>query len=254
MRVISGLVITADDFGYSSAVNDGIRAAVTEGLVTQTSVMANMPSFENACAFAREDGFDDRVGLHGVLTEGVPLTDAIRRLPRFCDGEGRFVRWHDRTPLPWPSSAEMRAVAAELTAQVDRCRSQGLEPSHLDSHHHVHFSSPRLLRAFMAVARAAGIPRLRMARVPFRHDSRLARIGLAQLVRRSLNRAISESGLAATEGFGTVSDFRRIACAGRTIASFEVMTHPLMAEDDRLLDAVPPSPLLRDLLDGLVLA
>ena len=42
------LIINADDFGLSEAVNYGIISAHKTGVVTSTSTMANMPGFEHA--------------------------------------------------------------------------------------------------------------------------------------------------------------------------------------------------------------
>ena len=37
------LIITADDYGMSRAVNDAIDAGVDAGLITSTNAMTNMP-------------------------------------------------------------------------------------------------------------------------------------------------------------------------------------------------------------------
>lgn len=42
------MIVNADDFGFSEAVNHGILKAMQEGIVTSTSIMANMPGFAHA--------------------------------------------------------------------------------------------------------------------------------------------------------------------------------------------------------------
>ena len=42
------LIITADDYGMSKAVNDAIDAGIAAGLITTTNVMTNMPYYEEA--------------------------------------------------------------------------------------------------------------------------------------------------------------------------------------------------------------
>ncbi len=69
------LIVNADDFGISEAVNRGIVDAHDRGIVTSTSIMATGPAFEHAVALARERP-DLAVGVHLVLTEQRPLIGA----------------------------------------------------------------------------------------------------------------------------------------------------------------------------------
>ena len=48
------VIINADDFGYSSAVNLGIIKAYKEGILTSTTLMANMPGCDEAITLAKE--------------------------------------------------------------------------------------------------------------------------------------------------------------------------------------------------------
>ena len=44
------VIINADDFGYSSAVNLGIIKSHKDGILTSTTLMANMPGcYGNEC-------------------------------------------------------------------------------------------------------------------------------------------------------------------------------------------------------------
>ena len=85
------MIVNADDFGLSPRVNEAIVRAFDEGLISSTTVMANMPAFAEASAIARDRGLLDHVGAHLVLTEGEPLTDTMRHCRRFCDADGRFT-------------------------------------------------------------------------------------------------------------------------------------------------------------------
>ena len=40
---MKSVIINADDFGYSPAVNAGIIKAYEDGILTSTTLMANMP-------------------------------------------------------------------------------------------------------------------------------------------------------------------------------------------------------------------
>src|ERR1700734_1066609 len=94
---LSLVIINADDFGMSSAVNSAILSGVEQGLVTSTSIMANMPGFEEAVRLEREhDLLRGRVGVHLNLTEGRPLTAPILACSIFCGADGSFFFKRDR--------------------------------------------------------------------------------------------------------------------------------------------------------------
>lgn len=84
------LVINADDLGFNEGRTRAILEFMKRALVSNTTLMVNMPFAADAVRLAAEQGVADRVGLHFNLTEGMPLTDPIRRIPRFCDEDGRF--------------------------------------------------------------------------------------------------------------------------------------------------------------------
>ena len=48
MGVATTLIVNADDFGMSAAVNKAILKAFQEKLISSTSIMANMPGFDEA--------------------------------------------------------------------------------------------------------------------------------------------------------------------------------------------------------------
>ena len=60
------LVVQSDDFGMCHAVNTGTVAAFLDGIVTQTTMMAPCPWFDEAAALAHEH--DIPVGVHLTLT------------------------------------------------------------------------------------------------------------------------------------------------------------------------------------------
>ena len=144
------LIVTADDFGYTSGVNAGIARAHREGIVTATSVMANMPAAGEAPGY-RNAQPALRFGVHLTLTAGRPLTPP-EQVPSLVDGQGRFLR---RDALL--RSARPEEVALECRAQVAAVEALGIEPSHLDSHHHVHGFEP-IVGVVKEIARERRLP------------------------------------------------------------------------------------------------
>jgi predicted glycoside hydrolase/deacetylase ChbG (UPF0249 family) len=156
MNVGVQLIVNADDFGISEAVNRGIVDAHDHGIVTSTSLMATGSAFEHAVELARSRP-RLAVGVHLALTEQRPLTAALG----FVTAEGRLPQHtaqllrqilRKRVPLP--------DVHRELDAQIRRVRAAGIAISHLDGHQHVHVL-PGVARVVAALAEAHGISAVR---------------------------------------------------------------------------------------------
>ncbi len=144
------LIITADDFGLGRGVTEGIVQAIECGLVGQASVMACHPG---AAAHVRPwaDKLAGRLGVHLQLTGGRPCLDPSE-VPSLVDAEGLFPRSWREIERPDPDQ-----VRREWRAQIERVRSWGIEPSHLDSHHHVH-QRPDVFLVYSELAREMGAP------------------------------------------------------------------------------------------------
>src|SRR5262245_11148495 len=156
------MIVNADDFGASPGLNAAILEAFRRGLCSSTTLIANRPATEQAACLARENGLAQHVGLHLTLDLGEPVTDPIRRCPRFCDADGHLA--FRRTPATlWLATSEQWALAAEIRGQIARCRALGLPLTHADSHHHVH-TKWAVGSVLIRVAREEGIRYLRLAR------------------------------------------------------------------------------------------
>lgn len=233
-----GLIVTADDFGRDPATNDSIRRCFAERLVSHTSIMVNMPGFDDACAIARVDGFAHRIGLHFNLTAGEPLTDAMKSVRAFCV-DGRFVM-PDRYGRYLPLSPDaQRAVADEARAQIGVARAKGLALSHLDSHNDIHIE-PSVARIVVAVALEAGIGRIRPSR-----NCGVNRGFIRRVQYEAYNLWLSQAGCRGVRYFGTIDDVIWLASRGRlpATASVEIMTHPWPGPGDTVVDAPSQVPL-----------
>jgi len=144
------LIVNADDFGQSDAINRGVIAAHESGIVTSASLMTRWPSSAEAAAYGR-DHPRLSVGLHLDLGEWA---------------------YRDETWVPLYQVArtnDPEAVQRELAGQLERFRELvGAEPSHLDSHQHVHREEP-LHSLMVGAARQLGVP-LRDAAPDLRYD------------------------------------------------------------------------------------
>jgi predicted glycoside hydrolase/deacetylase ChbG (UPF0249 family) len=142
--------ITADDWGLSPAINQGILALAKNGTIRRVSLMSN-------CQYLT-DGLDElkrvpgiQLGLHFNLTYGKPLTPRYQPLP-----PGKFLlRWITKKKQVLPS------LRTELKAQLDKLTSLGIQPAYFDGHHHIH-TVPGLLDRIADLVKAAGIKTVRL--------------------------------------------------------------------------------------------
>lgn len=126
------LIFNADDYGLSPGVCTGIRDA-TRGVVRSTTVMANLVSAEDMDALGN---LDISVGLHLNLTCGKALSNDYPR--EFLNSDGCFEKIQACDPVAWSRPEYRLAAWKEWQAQLAQLLEMGVEPDHLDSHHHVH--------------------------------------------------------------------------------------------------------------------
>jgi predicted glycoside hydrolase/deacetylase ChbG (UPF0249 family) len=155
--------ITADDLGWSEAVNEGIALAAGEGVLSAVSVLVTGPAFGHGIDVLRAASRDaprPSIGLHLDLTDFRAVAEP-RSIASLVDDDGRFRRRSRRLMLALLLGAARREhVARELGAQLARLRAAGVSPGHLDGHRHAHLF-PGLAGV---VARFAGEHRLAFVR------------------------------------------------------------------------------------------
>lgn len=131
------LIINADDFGLCEGVNRGIEQAHRQGVLTSATIMANMPAADEAVKTAKKLA-DLGVGVHLNLTEGVALSKdtAVKVL---VNSAGEFA--YSPAVISILSTAVhtvRKAIRTELSAQIQWVIDNGVRPTHLDSHKHIH--------------------------------------------------------------------------------------------------------------------
>lgn len=125
------LIINADDFGYSRGVNYGIIDSYRLGVLTSTSIMAGMPGFDHAVTLAKENP-ELGVGVHLTLTFGSTCTNGLEVIAK--NNHFNYVDPRETNKL----IIDPAEIEQELTAQLEKVYAAGIQPTHLDSHHHVH--------------------------------------------------------------------------------------------------------------------
>jgi predicted glycoside hydrolase/deacetylase ChbG (UPF0249 family) len=234
------LVINADDFGLSHAVNLAVVRAFEQGLCSSCSIMPNMPGFDEACDLSHTHGLVNRIGLHLTLTQGTPVTEPIKNVDVFCDSTGSF-RFSRRQRVVRSSAVLRKALWEEIEGQIAKCRERGIPLTHLDSHNHAH-EEWAIASLAVDAARDAGIARVRLCRT-FGPGASPAK----RLYRRVINARIRRAGLAGTDYFGLPDDYllfwRRNGVVQTANTSWEVMVHPAFDDRGRLIDSWLKRPL-----------
>ncbi len=226
---VQQMSVNADDFGRSDTVNRAIVECMASGLATNTTAMANMPGFDEACELAQQHKFAHRVGVHLNLSEGVPLTNGIKRNRRFCDADGRFS--YQRKGVLF-SSVDRECVAREAKAQIARCRQHGLAATHADSHRHVH-TNLALFRLLEPALKGFNVRRVRTSANLHRVDP------LRGAYKLGFTKYLSWKGFAVTDHFGDLSAFLALSPAeAHTPGTYEIMIHPGYSETGELIDAI----------------
>jgi chitin disaccharide deacetylase len=126
------LMINADDFGMCHAMNAATIGLLEDNLITSATLMPPCSWFAEAVEYAASHP-EKCVGLHLTLTS-----------------EWELMRWGPVAQVPLPSlvvkgyfprssleveqNAKANEVEIELRAQLERVKTYGLNPSHIDNH------------------------------------------------------------------------------------------------------------------------
>ena len=160
------LIVTADDFGLSEKVNDGILEAFHKGVVRNTTVMVNYPDFEASVEFLKEAPELD-VGIHLNLTSGPPVLSPDR-VSSLVDRQGKFLGLGPFLARVALGRIQWSEVRMEWQAQIERGINRGCRFSSITSHQHIHMLPP-LAKACASLAQENGIPAVRLSRYPSSH-------------------------------------------------------------------------------------
>jgi len=129
---VRGLIVNADDFGLAAGVNEGIIEAHARGILTSTSLMVDRPAAADAARLAHK---------YPTLSVGLHYEE---------DG---------------PEIDEPGHAACTFAVQLARFRElTGTEPTHVDSHHHVHMAR---MSTFTPLVAPLGVPLRGDGRVPY---------------------------------------------------------------------------------------
>lgn len=127
------IAVCADDVGLVDGVAETVVALAAGGRVSAASCVTNAPGWPAAAAVLARANAPFQLGLHFNLSEGAPLSAALRARWPTLPGLGRLLVQAHLGRLP------LTAIGAELAAQVEAFTAAlGAMPAFVDGHQHAH--------------------------------------------------------------------------------------------------------------------
>jgi predicted glycoside hydrolase/deacetylase ChbG (UPF0249 family) len=160
------LIVHADDLGMAHSVNAATIKAFETGLVNSGSIMVPCPWLSEIATYARANPQAD-LGLHLTLTSEWTSfrwgpVSSRDRVSSLLDKDGYF----HLTESDAAAKADPKQVEMEITAQIEKARALGIQPTHLDSHMGTLYQSKELFEVFLRFARSQKLP-VRVAKAWF---------------------------------------------------------------------------------------
>ncbi|HET6308359.1 MAG TPA: hopanoid biosynthesis-associated protein HpnK [Rhodopila sp.] len=171
---MKSVTFSADDFGLSETVNEGIERAHRDGVLQAASLMVAAPAAADAVRRAKANP-SLRVGLHLVVIEG-PSVLPPSQIPDLVDAAGQFPSDQLRLGLNYFFRPGVRRqLRAEIRAQFAAFAATGLAMDHANAHKHMHLH-PTVGAMMLREGAAYGLRRIR---IPAEPPAVMARCGTA---------------------------------------------------------------------------
>lgn len=153
------LIINCDDFGMCYSQNIGTIQSMQEGLASSCSLMIN-PVWGMHAANFLQDHAEVHFAVHlTALSEYTyyqwrPLTPASE-VPSLVNEDGYFLSDDEFDEIV--RQADIRELEIEFRSQIEAILGVGLQPTHLDSHYHVHGSRGDIFDLTVRLAHEYGL-------------------------------------------------------------------------------------------------
>ena len=123
------VIVNADDLGFSESINRGIFDSYKKGIVKSGTMMVNMPGFENAIDMFKDES-EFGIGIHLNVTKGEPIGNGYVNI---VDSKGKFK---GRDGIE--ENLDLAEIEQEFNLQLKLFMEKIGQPTHIDSHHHIH--------------------------------------------------------------------------------------------------------------------
>ena len=152
------LMFHADDIGMCDEANVAARDYLLNNEIQNAAIMVPCPDAMAAMEWAAEHP-DIDVGLHLTLTSEWKTyrwgtVADMAEVPGLLDPEKKM--WRSVEQVVMNASAE--EVEKEIRAQIEKAKSVGMKPSHMDTHMGTLYGSAEFVKVFLKVSEEYGIP------------------------------------------------------------------------------------------------
>lgn len=249
------LIINADDFGLSKGVNHGILSGFRNGIVTSATLLANMNYFDHAVQIAKENP-DMPIGVHLNLSWGKPVTSSAS-VPSLVNSNGYFLKSSAIFAKRYfGGQVSIPEVCLEFRNQVSRISDAGINPTHLDTHKHLH-CLPGIMKALISTATEFKIDKIRLPLEKniihnMNHKLSIPKLSwkacFARLLCTNQQKLLQNSGIRTTDHFTGITHMNclNIRVIKKILLNLkdgvtEIMCHPgYMDNDLREISKIPP--------------
>jgi hypothetical protein len=165
------VILHVDDVGMSYDSNEGAIQAMEKGVANSCSIMMPCSWVPQFAHYMKQHPNID-AGLHLTLTSEWkdyrwgPVSGK-QNVPGLVDSEGAM--WRTVPEVVQHASAD--EIEKEIRAQLDRARTMGIQPTHLDTHMGTLYATPAFLERYIKVGIENKIPLM----FPGGHDSVIGR-------------------------------------------------------------------------------
>ena len=197
------LIVSADDFGLSKSINEGIAKAHREGIVTFLNFMPSGGAFDDAVEFTRKVKLDE-IGAHLSLSAASALSDPARIPTLIASGNQFHKSYSEFFQKYFLKAIDEREIYLELKAQLEAVKKIGVPVTSLSSHEHVHMM-PGILKIFIKLAKEYNVPSIRCLSsepvFPPISLKKIYKIFLLSFLGRKMKGQLSRSGINFTDSF-----------------------------------------------------
>jgi hypothetical protein len=161
------LILHADDVGMCYEANDAAKKYLAQGDIQSAAMMVPCPWFNEIANWYKEHPAHD-MGLHLAMNSEWkwyrwPPVAGAANVPGMVDPDGYL--WRDVPQTMTKATAA--EIEKEIRAQIERAKSRGIEPSHIDTHMGTLYARPDYTAVYVKLAQEYGIPAMVIEPTPY---------------------------------------------------------------------------------------
>ncbi len=204
------LILNADDLGINEQRSHGISMCHEQGILTSASLIPNYSNSQKAGRNARER--DLSTGLHLNITTGSPLS-RNSDIHTLLTTDGYFLGRDGLERVLQEKQVDLVQIERELRTQIEWFLDICGQPTHVDSHHHMHVH-PAIAPIVISLLDRYAISFIRIPSeppLPFGYEIEPVQ---SAFIKHLSERAESARKLFKAQGIGTTDNFRGLAFSG----------------------------------------